>query len=338
MKIIKYILWGVVLCGILLVWYLISPWEVFPIQSYQTSIDEMSSYAHATRGQHIALQQEYMTSDGVIRYLDLWPQDAPVVVLVHGTPTSSWMYRKVIARLVGDGTYRIIAPDMLGYGSSDKPIGKELYTTSKQADRLVWLMDSLNIDTWTQVTHDMGGTRTWHILKAYPNRITNLLILNAVWFADGFNPPWLIKTVPWVWYAFTKLITVDPFSRLIMSQTISMMFADPSVVDKNIVDGYLYPTMQWQRRVYGYFLNSLQETMKEITDTQSYLKENPTLIPKSKILRWANDQILSVKQIDHFKHYRWITDSQITILPEWNHLVAEEYPDMITKLLNSLLP
>ena len=87
-------------------------------------------------------QKSFSSPEGNIRYIDRG--QGPAILLLHGVPSSSWLYRKMIDPLVAAG-YRVIAPDMLGFGSSDSPKGYHIYSESKHADRLLGLMDHLKI-------------------------------------------------------------------------------------------------------------------------------------------------------------------------------------------------
>ena len=107
-------------------------------------------------------QESYTTTDGTIKYIDRG--EGPVIVLLHGVPTSGWLYRKMTDPLVAGG-YRVIAPDMLGFGSSDSPKGYEIYSEEKHAQRLLELMDHLAINSWTHVMHDAGGLWTWELME-----------------------------------------------------------------------------------------------------------------------------------------------------------------------------
>ncbi|TDF35123.1 alpha/beta hydrolase [Alteromonadaceae bacterium M269] len=140
-----------------------------------------------TYPEFIAAQQSFMSSDGKIAYVDRGTSDK-VILLLHGVPTSSWLYRKMIDGLVDEG-YRVIAPDMLGFGNSDSPDGYDVYAPSQHAKRILELMDSLNIKTWTHVMHDAGGVWTWALVDQAPDRFDNLIILNTIIYEEGFNPP-----------------------------------------------------------------------------------------------------------------------------------------------------
>lgn len=132
-------------------------------------------------------QKSFISSDGKLSYIDQGDSDK-VILLLHGIPSSSWLYRKMITGLVEQG-YRVIAPDMLGFGNSDNPDGYDIYAPEQHAKRILELMNALNIDTWTHVMHDAGGVWTWALVEQAPDKFDNLIILNTIILKEGFNPP-----------------------------------------------------------------------------------------------------------------------------------------------------
>lgn len=127
-----------------------------------------------------------------LAFVDEGPKDGEPIVLLHGMPTSSWLYRKIIPELGARGL-RVIAPDMLGFGASDKPMDSDLYTFGSQADRLAELMHHLGIARWTQVVHDLGGPWTWELADRHPHVLSGLVVMNTTAYRDGFRPPAMIK-------------------------------------------------------------------------------------------------------------------------------------------------
>lgn len=76
-----------------------------------------------------ASQKSFSSKDGVLKYIDKGQGD--VLLLLHGVPTFSWLYRKMINELAQN--YRVIATDMLGFGSSDSPKGYDIYSEDHHA-------------------------------------------------------------------------------------------------------------------------------------------------------------------------------------------------------------
>ena len=123
---------------------------------------EAFGYAPTTYVEHVDALQRVTLDAGELAYLDVG--EGPVVLLVHGVPTSSWAYRKVAADLATRG-YRVIAPDLFGYGASEKATTGQQLDPERQGARLLALMDALEIESWVQVVHDAGGPGSIAMLR-----------------------------------------------------------------------------------------------------------------------------------------------------------------------------
>ena len=121
------------------------------------------------------------SADGRMHYVDEGAGGTPVV-FVHGTPTWSFLYRHLIARLVP--RHRVIAVDNLGFGLSDKPAVAP-YEPKDHARRLVALLDFLDLSGATLVVHDFGGPIGLAAALQRPDRIERLVLFNTwMWSVD----------------------------------------------------------------------------------------------------------------------------------------------------------
>ncbi|MET8976418.1 alpha/beta fold hydrolase [Streptomyces sp. NPDC004539] len=100
------------------------------------------------------------------------------VLLVHGIPDSSAVYRHQIPALVSAGL-RVLAPDLLGHGDSDIPEGTEHYTTAKDEESLWAVADALGAGTFHLVGHDRGALPVWSMAAARPDRVRSLTALSV---------------------------------------------------------------------------------------------------------------------------------------------------------------
>ena len=110
------------------------------------------------------------------------------VVLVHGVPTSSFLYRKVIPALAGEGL-RPIAFDFPGLGLADRPVDFD-YSWSGLARWMGEALDALEVERCHVVVHDIGGPigADWAIRN--PERVLSLTVLNSMWGLGSFRRPW----------------------------------------------------------------------------------------------------------------------------------------------------
>lgn len=129
-----------------------------------------------------------------IFYREAGPADAPVIVLLHGFPTSSFMFRNLIPDL-GAG-YRVIAPDYLGFGYSDAPSVDEFdYTFDALADLTAQLLGQLGVSRYAIYVQDYGAPVGWRLALRDPQAITAIITQNgngydAGFVADGWAPAW----------------------------------------------------------------------------------------------------------------------------------------------------
>ena len=121
-----------------------------------------------------------------IAYREAGPADAPAIVLLHGFPTSSHMFRNLIPRLAD--RYHVIAPDYPGFGNSDAPPHDEFtYTFDHLADVIEQLLKQLQVDRYTLYLMDYGAPVGFRIAAKHPERISGLIIQNGNAYDEGID-------------------------------------------------------------------------------------------------------------------------------------------------------
>ncbi len=105
------------------------------------------------------------------------------ILLLHGEPTSSFLWRKIIPQLPG----RKIAPDLIGFGRSDKPTEIGWYSYDRHVESVARLVDELDLTKTTLVVHDWGGPIGMRVAVEHPERVERLVILNTG--IGGGRPP-----------------------------------------------------------------------------------------------------------------------------------------------------
>ena len=109
------------------------------------------------------------------------------ILLLHGEPTWSYLYRKMIPALSEVG--RVVAPDLIGFGRSDKPIDREWYTYERHCRSIVELINGLALSDITIVVQDWGGPIGLRVATDHQERFSRLVILNTGVFRPGPNWP-----------------------------------------------------------------------------------------------------------------------------------------------------
>ncbi len=124
-------------------------------------------------------QPNYMQiGDYRIHYLDEGPADAPPVLLIHGEPTWSYLFRKMIPILTAAG-HRVIAPDLVGFCKSDKPASESDYSYQMQVDVMVELAQRLDLRQATFFGQDWGGLVGLRVVAAEPERFARVVVSNT---------------------------------------------------------------------------------------------------------------------------------------------------------------
>ena len=114
-----------------------------------------------------------------MHYVDEGPQNANNIFLcLHGEPTWSYLYRKMIPIFASDGN-RVVAPDFFGFGRSDKPVDETVYTFDFHHNSLIEFIDHLDLNNITLVCQDWGGLLGLTLPMEMPKRFSRLLIMNT---------------------------------------------------------------------------------------------------------------------------------------------------------------
>lgn len=109
------------------------------------------------------------------------------ILLLHGEPTWAYLYRKMIPSLA-EGA-RVIAPDLVGFGRSDKLVDRDWYSYRRHVDSVEQLVTQLGLGSITLVVQDWGGPIGLRVACTHPDRFTHLVILNTGLFRPGPNWP-----------------------------------------------------------------------------------------------------------------------------------------------------
>jgi haloalkane dehalogenase len=130
----------------------------------------------------------YIEQDGLrMHYLD--EGEGEPILLLHGEPTWSFLYRRMIPPLVHAG--RCVAPDCFGFGRSDKPTDRGWYSYDRHAHSLSRLVDELDLHDVTIVVQDWGGPLGFRVAVENPERVKRLVVMNTGIGAHAPNEQWL---------------------------------------------------------------------------------------------------------------------------------------------------
>jgi pimeloyl-ACP methyl ester carboxylesterase len=272
-------------------------------------------------------QSEFNSSDGIIKYID--DGQGPVILLLHGVPSSSWLYRLMLPKLTDLG-FRVVAPDMLGYGSSDNPSDLRLFTSEQHAKRIIELMDHLEVSNWTHVMHDAAGLWTWELQKIAPDRIARFIILNTIMYKEGFNPPVRMEEGGFAKFSM-KLYEKKFTSRILLNQLFKRGLASKKLTNEEF-EGYQIPLLEGKTDAMYSFLTS---TTNNFPNNESTIKSID--IPTAVI--WGlNDKMLRIEpQREKIKKNLKVKSGDFHILKNTKHFIQEERPDEIVHIIQEFI-
>ena len=147
-----------------------------------------------------AFEPHYLELDGLrMHYVDEGEAEAGPILFLHGEPTWSYLYRSMITGLAGAG--RRIAPDLFGFGRSDKPTDRAFYTYDRHVASITSFVERLDLAGITLVVHDWGGPIGLRLAVEHPERVARLVVLNTDVFAvsDRWPTPGFLR-----WRAFAE--------------------------------------------------------------------------------------------------------------------------------------
>src|SRR2546421_10878411 len=131
-----------------------------------------------------------------IFYREAGPKDAPVLLLLHGLPSSSRMFEPLFARLAD--RYHLVAPDYPGFGHSDWPDPKKFaYTFDHYAEIMNHFAEALGLSRYTLYMQDYGGPVGVRMALAHPERIEALIVQDAVAHNEGLGAKWKTRRGLW---------------------------------------------------------------------------------------------------------------------------------------------
>lgn len=148
-----------------------------------------------------------------LHFVDEGPRTAAPVLLLHGEPSWSFLYRKMIAGLVAKG-HRVLAPDLIGFGKSDKPTEQSDYTFERH---VTWMSDwltGLDLKNITLFCQDWGGLIGLRLVAAFPDRFARFAVGNTglpvgTGMSEGFKQ----------WLAFSQTVPELPIGEIVAMGT-----------------------------------------------------------------------------------------------------------------------
>ncbi|MDB5218879.1 MAG: hypothetical protein JWO86_6806 [Myxococcaceae bacterium] len=267
-----------------------------------------------------------------IFYREAGPEDAPVVLLLHGFPTSSHMFRNLISALAD--RYHVIAPDYPGYGQSDMPDRtKFAYTFDRFAELIDGLLDRNGVNKYAMYVMDYGAPVGWRLALKRPERISGLIVQNGNAYEEGLKEFWDPFKLYWSdgsdehRHALDRLVSLATtrFQYTDGVADVTRISPDNWVQDQALLDRPGNADIQLDL-FYDYRTN-----LPLYPAIQAYFRKNqpPTLIVWGK-----NDKIFPVDGAHPYK--RDLPNAELHLL-DTGHFALEDKADEMVPLIRSFL-
>lgn len=153
-----------------------------------------------------------------MHYVDDGSREGEIVLLLHGEPSWSYLYRKMIP-ILADAGFRVIAPDLIGFGKSDKPSEQRDYSYKKHVDWVKTLITSLNLTGINLFCQDWGGLIGLRVAAEMESRFARIVAANT--FLPTGNGPFPEAFLQW--QAFSQKVDVLPIAKIMQNSTVSKL-------------------------------------------------------------------------------------------------------------------
>ena len=251
--------------------------------------------------------------------------DSPTTLLIHGFPTSSHLYRNILPVL--GKTHRAIAPDLPGYGLSDKPLDAP-YDYDFFADTLDALLGALDIGELNLCVHDLGGPVGLYWMLRHPARVKKLVILNTLTYPDA---SWAVK----LFLLAMKTPGVRDFLVSPKGLVGSMQFgvANKAVLNREVLTPYTAPFETPAAR------KALIKAGGSLGTggLAKIARELPRYDTSVRLIYGEQDRVLPdiAKTMSRLK--RDFPDAELTALPHCGHFLQEDDPGTVGRLMAEFL-
>jgi pimeloyl-ACP methyl ester carboxylesterase len=264
----------------------------------------------------------FVDVDGVrVHYQEAGDAEGPPMILIHGFATSNLVWSKVFLDFAAAG-FRVIAPDLLGYGYSDKPRDLD-YTIARQAEMVVDFMKQLGIERAVLIGSSYGAAVAATVALDHPDMVEKLILVGAV----NNNRPtrYLLMRLfgsPIIGDILSPLLVG---SRLLLRKRMKRVYDKHSwVLDERRVDARHLPLST--RNAHRAIIRTVRRWDAERVSRDAHLLTQPTL------LVWG-DTDREVPLQDGERLHEAIPGSRLIVFRDCGHLPHEEYPERFTRVV-----
>jgi pimeloyl-ACP methyl ester carboxylesterase len=274
-----------------------------------------------------------ITIDGLdVFYREAGPSDAPAVLLLHGFSSSSRMWQPIIDRL-GD-RYRMVAPDYPGFGHSDAPTADSFsYTFDHIADYIERFTDEIALKRYALVVQDYGGPVGMRLAVRRPDRLSALIVHNAVCHEDGLGPLWETRRAFWADRASNEqALRENFFSPTATRQRHVGNSPEPDRYDPDLwTDELAFINQPGQRDIQTDLFYDYRTNVASYPIWQQWLRDtHPPLL-----VVWGRyDPSFQVAEAEAYRHD--VPNAEVHVI-DAGHFALDEAPDLVADLTGNFL-
>jgi pimeloyl-ACP methyl ester carboxylesterase/quercetin dioxygenase-like cupin family protein len=270
-----------------------------------------------------------------IFYREAGPRDAPTVLLLHGFPSSSHMFRNLIPILADK--YHVVAPDFPGYGESSAPSVNDFdYSFGQLATVTEKFTEKLKLSSYALYLSDIGASVGFHLAVMHPERVTAMIVQNADAHVEAINKEFLKKGLSDYWEDPSEKNAQVLLDWLLTIEGTKWHYlhgvSDPSKISPdNWVIDQAYMDRPGNKEIQLSILSNAKSNLDAYPVWQAYFRKQqpPTLITWGK-----NDGIFTVKGAELLK--RDIPSAELHLL-DTGHFALEEEGGRIGSLMHEFL-
>ncbi len=251
--------------------------------------------------------------------------DGPPVLLLHGWPQHWYMWRRVMERLAPH--FRLIAPDLRGFGWSEAP-GRGYDGDTFAADQVA-LLDALEIESASVIGHDWGGWTAFLLGIDHAERIDRMVVCNSPHPWPNLEPSLLLES----WRSWYALVNATPVvgRRLTQSRVPELILAhgnagDPFRDGSGVYLGQFRDPARAEAasRLYRYYLRMFASGLRGGGAFRSKRLSVPTLL-----LFGAQDRYVSTKLLPGYETHA--DDMELELVPDSGHFIVDEKPELVAR-------
>lgn len=267
-----------------------------------------------------------------IFYREAGRPDAPVLILLHGLPSSSRMYEGLLDRLADN--YRLIAPDYPGFGhSSAPPPSAFTYTFDRLAEVMLRFTELLELSSYSLFMQDYGGPIGFRMALAHPERVTSMIIQNAVAHDSGLSALWATRRAFWSDRAAheaelrANLISLEATRRRHVGSDPKIERYDPDLW----TDEFAFLNQPGQSDIQVELFYDYRSNVAAYPAWQAWMRKTQ---PRMLVIWGKYDPSFDISEPESYR--RDVPDAEVHVL-DAGHFVMDTAPDEVAALVRGFI-